>query len=240
CDRVGQKLPDIGRLPMQGERSRLSERQRPQIVDQPREHARLIEDGLEVRWVSGIHAVEERLEIALHDRERRAYLVRHIGEQATTLALAALETPGHRVEGRGQRPKLARTTRAHSDAVVAGLDVLGGVDEVTEWGREPSEPAGGGAEQQQDDDRQRYERGDPTTGGRISEDVDQDGDERRDDEAEEQESEDEHRREAAHESPAHARPLATSRRVRFTPWPPWRPPPRLRSVGRWIATRVFG
>src|SRR6185436_14614569 len=182
---------------MQGERSRLSERQRPQIVDQPR-------------------------------------------EQATTLALAALETSGHRVEGRGQRPKLARTTRAHSDAVVAGLDVLGGVDEVTEWGREPSEPAGGGAEEQQDDDRQRYERGDPTTGGRISEDVDQDGDERRDDEAEEKECEDEHRREAAHESPAHARPLATGRRVRFAARPPWRPPPRLRLVGRWITTRVFG
>jgi hypothetical protein len=53
-----------------------------------------------VLGIGGIDAVEERFEVALHDRERRPQLVRHIGQQASPLALAALEAPRHRVERR--------------------------------------------------------------------------------------------------------------------------------------------
>src|SRR5512132_2858497 len=111
---------------MQGERAGLRERQRAEVINEPREHARLVEDRLEVCRVSRIHAVEERLEIALHDREWCAQLVRHVGEQATTLALAAFQTTGHRVEGCRERPKLARAAGAYAHAVVAGFDALSG------------------------------------------------------------------------------------------------------------------
>src|SRR5258706_13287097 len=90
---------------MQGERASLRERQGAQIVDQPREHARLVEDRLEMLRVCGVHAVKERLEIALHDRERRPELVGHVGQQPAALALAALETTRKRIEGSPRGPK---------------------------------------------------------------------------------------------------------------------------------------
>jgi len=80
----------IGRFGVEGERPGLGERQRPQIVDEPAEDARLVEDEPEVGPVGRIDVVEDRLEIALHDGERRPELVADIGQQRPALRLVGL------------------------------------------------------------------------------------------------------------------------------------------------------
>ena len=56
---------------MQPERARFRDRDRAQIVDEARQHLRLVEDGLQMRLVRGMHPVDERLDVALDHRERR-------------------------------------------------------------------------------------------------------------------------------------------------------------------------
>ena len=51
---------------MERESARLGERQRAQILDEARQHLRLIEDRDEVRFVGGVNAIDERFEVALH------------------------------------------------------------------------------------------------------------------------------------------------------------------------------
>ena len=87
---------------MQCERAALGERERPQIVDQACEDLGLLEDRRDVRGVGRMHAVEERLDVALHDRERRAQLMRHIGEELLALRFIRAEARGHRVERVGE------------------------------------------------------------------------------------------------------------------------------------------
>ena len=65
--------------------------------------------------VCGVDAVGDRLEVALHDRQRRPQLVAHVGQQRATLALIGLEPFDHRVEPVDQRsgrgPRLGTSTR---------------------------------------------------------------------------------------------------------------------------------
>ena len=61
--------------------------------------------GREMFGVGRVDAVEDRLEVALDDRHRRAELVADVGEQAATLAFVGLEPSHHRVETRGERPR---------------------------------------------------------------------------------------------------------------------------------------
>ena len=63
-----------------------------------------------------VDAVDDRLEVALDDGQRRPQLVADVGEEGPPLALVGLEPLGHRVEARGSarasaRPRLAAAGR---------------------------------------------------------------------------------------------------------------------------------
>ena len=90
----------------------LGQGERPQVVDQPAEDARLVEDRAPrcVR-VGRIDAVDDRLEVALDDGQRRPQLVADVGEQRPALALVGLEPLGHRVEADVQLVDQARPAR---------------------------------------------------------------------------------------------------------------------------------
>ena len=204
---------------MEGERAGFREGQRAEIVHQTRYHARLVEDRLEMLSVRRVQAIEQRLEVALHDRERRSQLVRYVSEQPPTLLLARLEALAHRVERPREGPQLPRTARPHACAVVPGLDALRRVDQVTERDGERDDDDG--------ENRQGHEdRGSAAGAGRV-ERVDEQHDERRDDERKEQERQEHEGRGAAHEAPAHAPALGWSAcRPGFSLWPPRRAVPR--------------
>src|SRR5688500_2277619 len=91
--------------------------------------------------ICGINTVEQRLEIALHDRERGSQLVRDVREKLLSLHLAALETRGHRVERAGERTKLARPAWPYTNRVVPCLHALSSVNEVAERGHQPADPS---------------------------------------------------------------------------------------------------
>ena len=56
----------VGWLFLQLQRATLRERERSQIVNQPRQHARLVENRLQMRVVARIYAVEQSFEVALN------------------------------------------------------------------------------------------------------------------------------------------------------------------------------
>ena len=108
-DRFLRERREIGRLAMERECAGLGERERPQILDEPRKHLRLVEDREEMLFVGRVHPVDECLEVSLDDRERGAQLVADIGEQAPPLLLARTKAAGHRVEGACERASFTWT-----------------------------------------------------------------------------------------------------------------------------------
>ena len=87
----------------------------------------------EVFGVGRVDAVDDRLEVALDDGQRRPQLVADLGQQGAALALVGLQARRHRVEA-GTSWRTARRPRARPDAhgVVAGLDRAGRLDELVE------------------------------------------------------------------------------------------------------------
>ena len=117
------------------------------------EDARLLEDRPEMRLVGGMDAVEDRLDVALDDGERRPELVGDVGEEAPPLGLVRLEPGGHRVEAAGQvADRLGHPIRRLDPRrVVAGLDARRLLDEVVEDG--PGPPDGQPATNEAGEDR---------------------------------------------------------------------------------------
>ena len=75
-----------------------------------------------------VDAVEEPLEFALHDRQRRAQLVRDVGHQLPPRLVLRRRAPGHRVE-RARRvtdPRGSEPGLADPHVVVAVRDPVGG------------------------------------------------------------------------------------------------------------------
>ena len=91
--------------------------------------------------VRRVDAVDDRLDVALDDRERRAQLVADVGEQPPALRLVDLEARRHRVERAAEIAQLARAAVDLRDTrrVVAGLDPPGRLDERVQ--RRPDPPA---------------------------------------------------------------------------------------------------
>src|SRR2546430_16258354 len=83
-----------------------------------------------------MHTVDDGLDIALDDRERRPELVTHVGEEPAALLFASLEACAHRVERARERAHFARTAFGDSGREVARLDPPGRADDVAERGRE--------------------------------------------------------------------------------------------------------
>ena len=131
---VGDEDVRVGRFGVERERARLGQRERAQVVDEPAEHARLVEHDLDVGRIGRVDPVHDRLEVALDDGQRRPQLVADLGEEVAALALVGLEAGGHRVEAghelAGRAAALARGPDA--DRVVAGFDPAGGVDQLVE------------------------------------------------------------------------------------------------------------
>ena len=142
----------IGRLAVEGERARLGQGHRAQVVDQPGENARLVEDDGEVRRVGRIDAIDDRLEVPLDDGQRRPELVADLGQQGPSLALVGLEPGGHRVEADDQLADRAEAARLgpDPDVVPALLDRAGGLHEFVERRRGRSKRA-----PERDQDRRR-------------------------------------------------------------------------------------
>ena len=70
-DSLGDEHIQVGGLAVQRQCSAFGQGQRAQVVDEPRQHPCLVEDPGQVCLVGWINPVDERLEIALHDSQRR-------------------------------------------------------------------------------------------------------------------------------------------------------------------------
>ena len=79
--------------------------------------------------VARMDPVEHRLEPAAHDRERRAQLVRDVGEERAPLRVDRAEARAHRVERAGERAHVAAAPLGHARRVVAALDLRGRLDQ---------------------------------------------------------------------------------------------------------------
>src|SRR5258705_6053702 len=88
--------------------------------------------------------VDDRLDVALDDRQRRAQLVGDVREQARSLSLAALEVRAHLVERAAKRSQLSWPADRHAHGVVARLEPLPGVDEITARRDQAPDRAGDG------------------------------------------------------------------------------------------------
>ena len=84
-----------------------------------------------MRVIRGIHAVADRLELALDDRQRRAQLVADIRHERPTLLVRRRRQPiAHLVEGPGEESQLGRPGLGHARGVIALLHAPGGLDEL--------------------------------------------------------------------------------------------------------------
>ena len=93
---------EIDLLEVQRQRARLGLRDRRDIADEPLERLGVREDGAQVVVVARVDPVQHRLEPAAHDRERRAQLVRDVGEERAPLRVDRAEARAHRVERRAR------------------------------------------------------------------------------------------------------------------------------------------
>ena len=94
-------------------------RKRPQVVHEAREHPRLLQDRVDLRFIAGIDAIEHPLEPALQHGERIAELVRDVGHQMAPLHVLRFEPRRHAVERARQRAHPARTVLGGADREVA-------------------------------------------------------------------------------------------------------------------------
>ena len=75
----------IRRLAMERQAAALGQGDRPQVVDEPGEDVRLVENGPKVRGVPLVDAIEDRLDVALDDGQRGPQLVADVGQQAAAV-----------------------------------------------------------------------------------------------------------------------------------------------------------
>ena len=102
---------------MERQAAALREGDGPEVVDEPAEDPRLLEDRAQMCLVDLVDAVEHRLDVSLDDRERRPQLVADVGQERPSLRLIRLEAGDHLVEAAGEiahraRPALAAPRRA--------------------------------------------------------------------------------------------------------------------------------
>ena len=151
----------VRRLAVEWQRAGLGEAQGSEIVDEPLQHPRLLEDRADVGRVGRVDPVEQGLEVALDHRERGSELVGDVGEEAAARRILRLEPCGHRVEGPAQASHLASAlVIGDPNGVVGSLDPPGGIDELRE--RSPDAARDADADDQRDDpDDEHDEPGGP-------------------------------------------------------------------------------
>ena len=141
-------------LTVQGQLTGLAQRERPQVLDEPRQRVGLVAQQLQVGVVTGMDAVELRLDLCLQHRQRRAQFVGHVGEEATPRLLGRVEAPGHVVEGGAQRAHGPRSGRADSCRVLTLPDTLCAVQQLADRSGQPAVGDERGHEGRADDSEQ--------------------------------------------------------------------------------------
>ena len=119
---------------MEGQGPGLGQGDRPEVLDEPAEDQCLVEDRREVLRVGRVDPVDDRLDVAANDRQGRAQLMAHIGEQRAPLAFVRLEALGHRVEACRELDELPGASPRPRDPhrVVAVGDPAGGLHELVD------------------------------------------------------------------------------------------------------------
>ena len=174
-------------------------RDRRDVADEPLERRGVLEDRAQVLVVARVDAVEHRLEPPAHDRERRAQLVRDVGEERAALRVDRAQARAHRVERARERAHVAAAALGHARGVVAVLDLRGRLDQRADRRHPPAHRA----RRARGSSRRRRRRiASATTrrpdGGRDRADGDERGpDARRDDAAHRQQQQREHQRRSA-------------------------------------------
>ena len=77
----------VDRIAVQLEHAALGQRQRAQIVDQPREQPNLLQQWTQMFGVGRIHAVDHHLRVSLKDGDGRAQLMGYTGQLLPALEL---------------------------------------------------------------------------------------------------------------------------------------------------------
>ena len=223
---VKRERADVDRLPMERERAGFRERERAKVLDEPGENLGLLEDRAQVRLVGWMDAVDERFELALHDRERRAQLMAHVRENAAALLLERGEARGHRVERPSERARCARSSLPHARAEITLGDPLDRVDHVRDGSGETAERPRGEPERHEDEEEERAASDAAREVGRAERGREEPEDERRGDHREDDRDE-EKRDDVAHESatrpPGPPAPPPTRRGEGLVFRPPGRP-----------------
>ena len=128
---VGQER-NVRRFLLQAHHTALGVRERTEILDQPREHPRLLEHLANLLVVSRIHAVEHALEASLDHGQRRPQLMRDVGQQVPALTVLLLEPRRHPVEGSRNDAEKWRAALDDACAVVPVGDAVGRSDDLPE------------------------------------------------------------------------------------------------------------
>ena len=199
-------------------------RERSKIVDQARQHPGLLQDGVDLRFVTRIDAVEHPLESSLQHGERRPQLVGDVGHEVTTLDVLRLQLRRHAVEGARQGAHPPRAVFGRANGVIAFGHAVRRFDHVSE--RKP-EAAHQAPEHTEEDEEPHHPQEDalrpyePRNARAWKQP--------RDDGSQSDRNEKEHDREQAADASREARTVpaprvwSAARRPRLVHRPPWRP-----------------
>ena len=127
---VRQQVGHVYRLPAQRQLAGFGEGQGAEIVHQPRQRPRFLQGGLDVVRRRRIDRVENALQIALDDVQRRAQFVGDVRRQIAPLAVGARQLGRHAVERARQPAEVLRTALLHLHLEVARGHGVGRVHDV--------------------------------------------------------------------------------------------------------------
>ena len=149
----------IGRLQVQRELSGLGLGELVQIVDQVAQVAGLVVEVGDLLFAQRVDVVQNRLQAALQDAERRAQLVGHVGHHVAAQGLAAPQGFAHLVEGGRHLDHLGGAGRLDAAVEIARADVAGCFGQAVERGGEAAahQNAGQDGRRPADDRRQQQE-----------------------------------------------------------------------------------
>ncbi len=104
-----------------------------QIVDETREQSRFIQCRVDVLGRRLIDPVEDALEVALNDMERRAQFVGNVCGEVAALLFGAFEFADHFVETLDQVAEHIRVVFRHTRREIAFFDSIDGIEKFFEW-----------------------------------------------------------------------------------------------------------
>ena len=159
-DRFPEQNVRIGRLAVEWQFSGLGKRNGPQVLDQPLEDARFLDQPGNVLVIGFVDPVGNGFQVAPQDRQWRPQFVTDVGQERATLVLIRGQTGRHRIEGPGQFAELAGTPidLGYPCRVIARFDPSCGIDQRPDRRCQAAEPAHQSDDgEDQDDERDARE-----------------------------------------------------------------------------------